>query len=207
MKKLAVCLTLASSLLITTPVFAATSYSVKSGDSLWKIAQGHNIGLTDLEEANSQLADYDLIRVGQQINIPNASIAQFRSSESSSAMNISTVDRDLLAHLVHAEAKGEPFSGKVAVATVVLNRLTDDQFPNTIEGVIYQPNAFTPVANGTINETPTFDDYQAVDQALKRTDTLNGALYFFNPSISSSRWINCLTVVRTIGNQDFAVKQ
>lgn len=98
-------------------------------------------------------------------------------------------DIDLMAKLVCAESIGEPYSGKIAVASVVLNRTIDPHFPNTIPEVIFQKNAFSCVKNGTITANPNQDCYNAVYDAIKGADPTNDALFFYNPSIATCNWM------------------
>lgn len=98
-------------------------------------------------------------------------------------------DLNLMAQIVYAESKGEPYEGKVAVASVILNRVLDSSFPNTIEGVIFQPNAFSCVVNGQISVEPNKECYDAVYDAIKGNDPTNEALFFYNPSISTCTWM------------------
>jgi len=98
-------------------------------------------------------------------------------------------DIDLMAKLVCAESIGEPYPGKVAVASVVLNRTIDPHFPNTIEEVILQKNAFSCVKNGKISANPNQDCYNAVYDAIKGADPTNDALFFYNPSIATCNWM------------------
>lgn len=126
--------------------------------------------------------------------------------EEETSLAISNEEKKLLARLVHAEAKGEPYNGKVAVATVVLNRVEHKQFPNTIKEVIYEKNAFTPVQNGSINEPADREALKAVQEALKAEDGKNDKLlYFYNPETATSDWILSREVVKTIGNHVFAI--
>lgn len=111
---------------------------------------------------------------------------------------------ELLARLVHAEAEGEPFAGRVGVAAVVLNRVRHSRFPDTIAGVIFQPGAFEPVANGRIWETPDSTAWQAAKAALDGWDPTGGALYFYNPAkVSGSSWIWRVHVTGQIGRHTF----
>ncbi|MGM8215365.1 cell wall hydrolase [Bacillaceae bacterium W0354] len=171
---------------------ATNSYTVQSGDSLWKISQKHGVSLASLRSANNK---YDnLIYPGDRLVIP---------------ASISAYEKDLLARLVHAEAKGEPYAGKVAVATVVLNRVDSKQFPNTIKEVIYEvaPGgyyAFSPVKNGAINQGADASAYRAVEEALAFRGQGNGSLYFYNPKTAQSTWIKSKRVTVTIGNHRFA---
>lgn len=118
---------------------------------------------------------------------------------------ISKDEKKLLAQLVHAEAKGEPYVGKVAVAEVVLNRVDHDQFPDTIKQVIYQENAFEPVSNNSINEPADKEAYKAVQDALTENDENDELLYFYNPDTATSDWIQTREVIKTIGNHAFAI--
>lgn len=124
------------------------------------------------------------------------------------AFSISDQEKDLFARLVEAEAKGESYEGKVAVATVVLNRVESPDFPNTVTNVINEvvgkAYAFSPVQNGEINKPASDDSIRAVEEALTRTDRLNDSVYFYNPEIATDNWIRTRSVVKTIGNHVFA---
>lgn len=111
----------------------------------------------------------------------------------------------LLAQAVHAEARGEPYTGMVAVAAVILNRVDSARFPNTIAGVIYQPGAFSSVSDGSINLAPNDQSIRAARDAMNGWDPSGGALYFYNPAISTSTWIYSRQVVTVIGGHRFAV--
>lgn len=113
-------------------------------------------------------------------------------------------DIHLLARIIHAETKGEPYLGQVAVGAVILNRVRHPSFPNTLAGVIYQPLAFEPVQNGSINEAPNDSAYNAARDALNGWDPTGGAIYFWNPATSSSPWIWTRTITLTIGRHVFA---
>lgn len=114
-------------------------------------------------------------------------------------------EKNLLARLVHAEAKGEPYAGKVAVADVVLNRVEEQGFPDTLEEVIYQKNAFEPVQNGSINQSADHDSNKAVEEALENNKENENLLYFYNPETATSDWILTRQVVKTIGNHAFSI--
>jgi N-acetylmuramoyl-L-alanine amidase len=113
-----------------------------------------------------------------------------------------------MARLVHAEAVGEPYAGKVAVAAVIINRVRSADFPNTVKGVIYQiangHYAFTPVENGRINQPADAASKKAVNEAIALTGKGNGSLFFYNPKTSTSSWITSRPVTVTIGNHRFA---
>lgn len=110
----------------------------------------------------------------------------------------------LLSKLVAAEARGESYKGQVAVAAVVLNRVQDSRFPDSIEGVIYQKNAFSVVKNGYISIQATEESYKAAKEALYGNDPTNDAIYFWNPDISTCSWMDTLDPHLRIGNHVFA---
>lgn len=123
----------------------------------------------------------------------------------SSTASYTSQDLYLLAKCVHAEARGEPYVGQVAVAAVVLNRVDSPEFPNTISGVIYQPWAFTAVHDGQINLEPNESAYSAAKDALNGWDPTYGCLYYYNPETATSEWIWTRTTVVTIGKHVFAI--
>ncbi len=115
-------------------------------------------------------------------------------------------DIQLLARCVNGEARGETYEGQVAVAAVILNRVSHPSFPNTIAGVIYQPRAFTATIDGQIH-VPIAENstvYKACRDAMNGWDPSNGAVYYYNPRKATSRWIFSREVVRVIGNHRFA---
>lgn len=114
-------------------------------------------------------------------------------------------DEYLLARCIHGEARGEPYIGKVAVGAVVLNRTRSPEFPNTIAGVIYQPLAFTAVADGQINLTPDKDSIKAARDALNGWDPTYGTLYYWNPVTATSKWIWSRQVTLKIGKHWFGI--
>lgn len=113
-------------------------------------------------------------------------------------------DVTLLARLVTAEAKGEPYRGQVAVAAVVLNRIKSSSFPNSIPDVIYEPGAFSPVANGEIWKEPISSAIKATHEALNGTDPAYGALFFFNPAKTTNKYIWSRPQIIQIGKHIFA---
>lgn len=127
------------------------------------------------------------------------------SLSSSGATGYSSADEYLLARCVYAEARGEPYTGQVAVAAVVLNRVRSSSFPNTISGVIYQSGAFTCVSDGQINLTPNDTAIKAVRDAMSGWDPTNGCLYYYNPATATSKWIWSREVHLTIGRHSFCV--
>ncbi|WP_017727064.1 cell wall hydrolase [Halalkalibacterium ligniniphilum] len=113
-------------------------------------------------------------------------------------------DVEKIARIVHGEARGEYYEGQVAVAAVVRNRLYSDQFPSTVDGVLFQQNAFTAVQDGQYNLTPNRYAYAAVKDAWLGWDPTGGSTYYYNPRIATSEWIYTRTVEMTIGNHVFA---
>lgn len=170
---------------------AATTHQVQSGDTLWLIGKRYGVPVNELKSMNKKTSD--LLFVGEKLTIPQS---------------VTSADMDLLARLVHAEAKGEPYAGKVAVASVVLNRVDSTLFPNTIKGVIYQKDqgyyAFTPVKNGAINSPADASAKAAVKEALAFRGMGKGSLYFYNPKTAKSTWITSREVTIMIGNHRFA---
>lgn len=126
-------------------------------------------------------------------------------SNYSSSSKYSNNDLYLLAKLVHSEARGESYTGQVAVAAVCLNRVDDSRFPNTIAGVIYQPWAFTAINDGQFNLEPNQQAYNAARDALNGWDPTNGAVYYYNPRTATSTWIRSTKTVAVIGNHIFSV--
>ena len=130
-------------------------------------------------------------------------------STSSSAGSTSGItgsgDEYLLARTIHGEARGEPYIGKVAIAAVVLNRVKSPSFPNSAAGVVYQPLAFTAVADGQINLTPNKDAINAARDAINGWDPTNGCLYYWNPVTATSKWIWSRTVTLKIGKHWFGI--
>ena len=131
------------------------------------------------------------------------------SASSSSASSASTgyvsSDHRLLARLVYAEARGESYKGQVAVAAVVLNRVSSASFPNTVSGVVYQSGAFSCVSNGSINCTPDDSCIRAALDALNGWDPTGGCLYYYNAKTAADSWIFSRTVQTVIGNHSFAI--
>ncbi|NMD69061.1 LysM peptidoglycan-binding domain-containing protein [Bacillus sp. DNRA2] len=193
-------LVLASILSLSVSMFAANQESeaagthvVQSGESLYKIGVKYGVPVAAIKKANNLTSD--MIYPGQSFSIPDSTV--------------SAADKDLMARLVYAEAKGEPYAGKVAVATVILNRVDSPDFPNTVRDVIYQISssgsyAFTPVKTGSINQAADAESQKAVNEALAFRGQGNGSVYFYNPNTAVSQWIFSRPVTVTIGNHRFA---
>jgi N-acetylmuramoyl-L-alanine amidase len=121
----------------------------------------------------------------------------------SSAPTAATNDNKLLARLISAEARGEPYDGQVAVGAVVLNRMKHPSFPNTMSGVIYQSGAFTCVVDGQFDEPVADSAYKAARDALNGCDPSGGAIYYFNPVTATSAWIWSRPLLLEIGRHRF----
>ena len=134
------------------------------------------------------------------IQLPNST----SSNSGSSSGSVSNADLNLLARVVYGEARGEPYTGQVAVAAVVLNRVRSSQFPNSISGVAYQPGAFSIVADGQINLTPNSTAIRAARDAMNGWDPTGGAIYYYNPAKTTNKWIYSRPVLTRIGNHVFA---
>ena len=117
-----------------------------------------------------------------------------------------TSEEQLLARAINGEARGEPYVGQVAVGAVILNRVSNPKFPNSIAGVIYQPGAFTAVADGQINVPidPKSTVVKAARDALNGWDPTGGCLYYYNPATATSKWIWNLKISTKIGKHNFA---
>jgi len=124
-----------------------------------------------------------------------------------SKIYITSKDIYLMAQVVHAESRGEPYEGKVAVASVILNRVKNPSFPKSIAGVVKQPYAFSCVKNGVITITPDKNSYNAVIDALNGMDPTNKAVFFYNPKIATCGWMKNIdkSNKKVIGNHVFFV--
>ena len=130
----------------------------------------------------------------QKIGLPTGK----PTSSSASSDNVT-----LLAKVINGEARGEIYTGQVAVGAVVLNRVRSSSFPNTIAGVIYQSGAFTAVSDGQINLQPQQSCYNAARDALNGWDPTGGALYYYNPATATSSWIWSRPILVKIGRHNF----
>ncbi len=122
---------------------------------------------------------------------------------SSGSAGQSQTSVELLARVISAEARGEPYTGQVAVGAVILNRVEHPSFPDTIAGVVYQSGAFTCMTDGQINQPVSESSRRAAQDALNGVDPTGGALYYYNPSKTSNKWMLSLPVITTIGNHVF----
>lgn len=128
-----------------------------------------------------------------------------RNESEAASGSSSASDLQLMARAINGEARGEPYEGQVAVGAVILNRVRDSRFPNTIAGVIYQSGAFTAVADGQINQPIAEGStvLKAAQDALNGWDPTNGAVYYFNPNTATNKWIWSRPLIKTIGKHRF----
>ncbi len=112
-------------------------------------------------------------------------------------------DVALLARVISAEARGEPYAGQVAVGAVILNRIEHPSFPSTLAGVVYQPGAFTCMVDGQIDQPVAESARRAAQEALNGSDPSGGAIYYFNPATATSAWIWSRPLIKTIGKHRF----
>ncbi|MHA6529191.1 spore cortex-lytic enzyme [Paenibacillus sp. BAC0078] len=138
-------------------------------------------------------------------NNANAGTSNTAELSSGNTMGLSENDLKIMANAVYGESRGEPFEGQVAVAAVILNRVKSPNFPNTPSGVIFQPGAFTAVADGQIYLEPNEQARKAVQQALNGWDPSGGCIYYFNPKTATSKWIWSRPQVKTIGQHIFCM--
>lgn len=169
----------------------ANTYTVKSGDTLLKIADRHSVSLSSLRKANNKWDN--MIYPGQKLNVPKGATSTVTQVASKTVIPYTKAELDLLARLVRAEAESEPYSAKVAVAAVIVNRVRSDLFPDTITSVIYEVSSngyyqFTPVENGWINKPAMNTDIKAALEALNGSDPSNGALFYFDDS-ATNKWL------------------
>ena len=125
---------------------------------------------------------------------------QVYAATSTSASNL-----QLIARAINGEARGEPYEGQVAVGAVILNRVKDSNFPNTVAGVMYQKGAFTAVSDGQINQPIAEGStvLKAAQDALNGWDPTGGAIYYFNPATATNKWIWSRPLIKTIGKHRF----
>ncbi len=133
-------------------------------------------------------------------NLPKNNQTEVYAANAGSTSNV-----QLIARAINGEARGEPYEGQVAVGAVILNRVKDPNFPNTIAGVIYQSGAFTAVSDGQINQPIAEGStvVKAAQDALNGWDPTGGAIYYFNPATATNKWIWSRPLIKTIGKHRF----
>jgi N-acetylmuramoyl-L-alanine amidase len=172
------------------------SYRVVKGDSLYEIARFFGTIVAALMEINELKTT--TIRVNQVLLVPDNGAKEY-------PVGLWLTDQEVqwIAQMIHAEARGEPYLGQVAVGAVIINRVKSPKFPNTVKDVLFQDGAFQPIRNGTFYQAASEQAYRAALEALNGHDPTNGALFFFNPSISKDRFMHSRTPAITIGQHRF----
>ncbi len=207
MKKILACFLVL--LLVTVTVSAATLSLGARGEEVKKLQQvlkekGYEIGEIDgIYGAKTKEA---VIAFQKENGLKIDGIAgpeTLNKLEISTETTNASSDIYLLARCVYGEARGEVYLGKVAVAAVILNRVDDANFPNSISGVIYQPGAFDAVADGQINLSPDEECIRAARDAFGGWDPTNGCLYYYNPQTATNKWMLSKEVTLTVGNHSF----
>lgn len=178
---------------------SAKTCPVKSGDTLYLISEKENVTLGALRKANNKWDN--MIYPGQTLNVPASTASQ--TSYTTQSGSYSASDVDLLARLITAEADGQSYIAKVGVGAVVLNRVADSRFPDSISSVIYERSGgyyqFTPVENGWINKPASAEARKAAIDALNGYDPTNGAVYYFDDS-TTNKWIWSKPIAARYGN-------
>jgi spore germination cell wall hydrolase CwlJ-like protein len=162
----------------------------------------------DLESSNQHLLSYELEnnRLKDKIASYEKEIEKEKLNNKKVVTKYSDSDLNLLAQLIESESGTQPFEGKLAVGTVVMNRVKSDEFPDNIREVIFQKGQFSPVSNGKINNKPSAESLIAAKEIMKGIRVLDSnVLYFYNPKISTDKWIRTLKVCKSIGDHVFAV--
>ena len=150
-------------------------------------------------------ATYAALGMNDSVRVLENGSTDSGSSSSGGNSDYTSSDLYLLAKCIYGEARGESYTGQVAVGAVVLNRVKSSQIPNTISGVIYQKGAFTAVSDGQINLTPNQTAINAAQDAMNGWDPTYGCLYYYNPATATSSWIFSRQTVTTIGKHVFAI--
>jgi len=181
-------------------------YAVAAGDTLWSIAKAHDTTAAALKARNGLASE--ALTVGQQLKVVAPDFLDPERSEvkvlAAAVDEVDPADLALLAKLVEAEAGSEPYEGKLAVASVVMNRLHNGNYPDTVRGVIYAPGQFSPAGNGSLErETPSKDSVKAAKAALSGENNVPGALFFFNPQLEPGK-AKRVKAIKKIGHHLFA---
>lgn len=187
------------------PVDGLVGASTKA--KLVRVSKYHERFVKEQIRKGNDFTHYGGRPLSQQVKGNNRGGFANRSSVKATASNVpkgfSQNDIQLMANAVYGEARGEPYIGKVAVAAVILNRLEHPAFPHTVAGVIFQPGAFTAVADGQIWLTPDETSKKAVLDAINGWDPTDGAIYYFNPATATSAWIWNRPQIKQIGKHIF----
>ncbi|MFW6023027.1 MAG: cell wall hydrolase [Halanaerobiaceae bacterium] len=157
-------------------------YHVGVGDTLYDLANAFNTSIGVIMALNNM--ERSIIRAGDTVRLPINNLTPRQML----ARVVTDNDIELLARVIHGEARGEPFIGQVAVGAVVINRVLSPFFPGSVREVIYQERQFSAVADGQINLRPNSTSYRAAREALKGTDPTMGSMYYYNPQTAKHQW-------------------
>ncbi|MEK0312285.1 cell wall hydrolase [Cohnella sp. 56] len=181
------------------------AYAVAAGDTLSSIAGAHDTSVAALKARNGLTGD--ALQIGQRLKVVAPDFLDPDSAPKAAPAAEAAIDQaelTMLAKLVEAEAGSEPYAGKLAVASVVMNRLHNDNYPDTVKGVIYAPGQFSPAGNGSLErERPSRDSLKAAKAALSGENNVPGALFFFNPRLEPAK-AKRVKAIKKIGNHLFA---
>jgi len=179
---------------------------VQPGDTLWDIALAHGISWQELASLN-KIKDPTTLQVGTRLRLPITTQSGTKLVlHDGSTVTVTSEEVELLARVVQAEAGGEPFEGKVAVAAVILNRVRSSRYPDSVWEVLHQPGQFTPVEQGKLPKKADASCVEAVRRALAGEDPTGGALFFYNPhTTQSAEFWATKQVIKRIGNHNFAL--
>ncbi len=186
------------------PDIVGERYTVKKGDTLFLIAQRADTSVDHLMALNNLHSD--MIYENQTLKIKGSAVGS--QNQVASRGNERSEDLYWLSRIIHSEAQGESYRGKVAVGNVIMNRVSSELFPNTIKGVIFDKQdgytQFSPVIDGTIYNSPDGESISAAKEILGGSKPVGDALYFLNPRESTNFWIvNNRKHMTTIGLHDF----
>lgn len=195
-------------LIVTVTASAATLTLGSRGQDVTKLQQalkdkGYNITVDGIYGTKTKEA----VKQFQRDN--GLAVDGIAGAKTLAKLNVTTENTNtssdvyLLARCIYGEARGEVYLGKVAVGAVILNRVKNANFPNSVSGVIYQPGAFDAVSDGQINLTPDEECIRAARDAFGGWDPTNGCLYYYNPQTATNKWMLSKEVTLVVGNHSF----
>lgn len=195
--------------LISITVFASTLSLGARGEDVKKLQEALNKAGYSVGEADGIFGTKTKTALMEFQKANGLKVDGIAGAETLSKLKINTPNNNtgsdvyLLAKCVYGEARGEEYLGKVAVAAVILNRVDDPNFPNSVSGVIYQPGAFDAVSDGQINLAPDEECIRAARDAFGGWDPTDGCLYYYNPKTATNKWMLSKEVTLRVGNHSF----
>ncbi len=193
-----------ASIILSVPAFAISIRGVEVTDQ--PVTTVKTTAKSSLVKPMQKTAAPPATSVAAVVPKPAPTAAQHNAAQPqpTPARSLSPADLQLLARVIYAESRGEPFEGQVAVGAVLLNRLNDSRFPRTLTQIIFKQGEFCTVRDGQIWNTPNPEAIKAAKLAVAGWDPTGGAVYFYNPAKTTSRWIWSRVVTNKIGNHIFA---